>query len=362
MMPHLNKPRVQTHFESIRDVTCGDISQWPVNETVDLYALIREVAQKVALSILFGEQDAKRIRVLAQLLSTYHDANWRLVSFALPFKIAGLPYRHVLRLAEALNSFMVPWSRERAGKPRDSDLRAALTGVLDDNGSPITPEKLVAHFNFLAFASFETMSSALTWTLFLLALHPQVSLDLLDELNAAAPSDRITESEIAGLPLLDGVVKESLRLIPPTPVLPWRCYVARGEIAGFAVRGGTRIWLSPHLTHRLPQLYADPDRFKPMRWATHKPTPFEFIAFSAGPRRCPGSLFATVFMKLALATILPRFAVRICAGARVDRVFKGIAMPKAGIPVQLVPQDRALVVPACTGNIFDCVTVDPGAR
>jgi cytochrome P450 len=189
-----------------------------------------------------------------------------------------------------------------------------------------------------------------TWTLLLLMLHPDVMADLLDELSAAsAPLDH---AGLSSLKLLDAVVKEALRLIPPTAVAPFRVF-DRCEISGRTLLPCDRIVLCPHMTHRLPEIYDAPMRFRPERWFTINPSQYEYLPFMAGPRRCPGARFGTDFLKIAIAAILSSYRIQLERNARLDWRFAGTTIPRRRIPVQLVEQDRTVQAQSVTGSFLD---------
>src|SRR5438477_12752353 len=102
------------------------------------------------------------------------------------------------------------------------------------------------------------------------------------------------------LPLLDAIIKESMRLFPPVAMQIRRASHAT-SVGDYPVPERTRIVLSALMINRLPNLYPDPDRFKPERWAGIKPSAFEYAVFSAGPRICPGQWFGLNVLKAALA-------------------------------------------------------------
>jgi len=352
--PQLTKQEVMQRFDSIRNLSIETIERWPVGQTVDLYALIRQVAQRVSFKLLFGESDEARVRNFGALLERYHVMNWRLSGHFPRFDVPGCPYHTVLRTAERLAEFIDPWIAEQPCKARGKNIRAALAAIDTVEGAPLTREKLAGHFSFLGFAAYETMSSALTWTLFLLALHPKVLADLVDEIEAAPPLESIDQERLAKQALLNGVIRESMRLVPPTPTIPWRT-VDHCEIAGLSLPPRTRILLSPHLTHRMPEVFAEPMRFLPERWFSINPSPYEYFPFSAGPRRCPGALFGTEFLRVALTAIVRCYRVAVRPRAHVDYVYRGITMPKAGIPVTLARQDRRFSAADIRGSLLDLV-------
>jgi cytochrome P450 len=355
-LPHLSRQRVSGHFEAMRQIVCRGIAEWPIGQPVDLYALVRDLDLRTMLTLLFGDSDVERMRGFGRMLVDYHRTNWRLGA-RLRVDLPGLAYRRVLRMADQLRDFVTEWVGERVDCPADTDLRAAFLAHRRPNGEPLGPERLTAHIHLMAFAAFETGASAVTWILYLLALHPDVLANLADELAAAPPIESIEQERLAGLPLLDAVIKESLRLVAPVPFLPLRPIQRRDPRK---LLPGT-IVLSPHLTHRVPELYPEPLRYRPERWFGINPNPFEYLPFSSGARRCPGYHFATEFMRLVTAAFVPRLRIDGGSRIRLDRMFRVITLPKPGITVRLVRQDRAFVPLEVSGTIRDLVLLD-GAR
>src|SRR5262249_20188232 len=157
---------------------------------------------------------------------------------------------------------------------------------------PPTDALLASHAFTLFGASYETCQSALAWTLLLLAQHPQAARMLLDEMSSF--EDGLPGKEIEEYKWLDAVVKESMRLLPPVPY-QMRESMRSTELGGLQVRSRTRIILSSLLTNRLPALYRDADAFQPDRWSAIKPSQYEYLVFSAGPRTCIGMRFGLLF-------------------------------------------------------------------
>jgi cytochrome P450 len=354
LRPHFTSQRIDNHFKRLKSLAIENVERWPVDTQVDLYELVRRCGQRAAFTLLFGEENVARNYAFGDHIFEYHRGNWKLAPHLFPFDLRGTPYHQLLQRAETLKSFITDWVTEERGHAADRNLRSAFANLSDTEGNPPSPEKIAAYFTFFGFASFETMSSALTWTLLLLALHPEVLADLLDELADGPALDGIDREDLSSKTLLDGVIKEALRLIPPMPTMPFRVF-STCAIAGRTLYKSTKIYLSPHLTHRLPDIYEAPKRFAPERWLRINPSAFEYLPFSAGPRRCPGHQFGTDFMKVTLAAILTRYRLDIAPGARLDWVYTGITTPKRGMPIRLRPQDRVFRASQCSGGIFDFV-------
>src|SRR5690606_3955155 len=130
-------------------------------------------------------------------------------------------------------------------------------------------------------------------TLFLLSQHPAITAALVEELEGKLRGDAPRVEQLPELPLLDAVVKESMRLFPPVP-MNHRLAAEDCEIGGYRVRKGSELVSSIFHPHGLGQGFDDPHRFVPARWGWADPGPYVYNPFGAGPRMCIGSSFATV--------------------------------------------------------------------
>ena len=176
--------------------------------------------------------------------------------------VPGMPYHHTLKLAGQLESFIRAMIAQKREDTESTDVLAALVRAHDEDGTKLTDDELISHTVTLYAAGHVTTSNALTWAIFLLHQHPHIHADLLAELDGKLHGDAPALESLRELSLLDGVIKESLRLLPPTPT-SMRIAASPCEVGGFALPRGAVIFFSPFITHRLPELYEEPDRFKP---------------------------------------------------------------------------------------------------
>jgi cytochrome P450 len=235
-----------------------------------------------------------------------------------------------------------------------SNLLSIMVNNPEEDGNAARDTTIVGLMPQLFGAVFETCQNALIWTLFLLAQHPRVAGELLDELQTGLADAPPTLAKIADLPWLDAVIKESMRLLPPAPMQA-RVAQEATSIAGNPVPKGSRILLSAFVTNRMPQRYPEPDSFWPERWASINPTSFEYLVFSAGPRNCPGYLLGMAMVKVAVAAILQRHRIEFSPKSRVDYIARPGLRPRGKVMASLHPQDGAFSPTRIEGNILDLV-------
>ncbi|MFQ3183714.1 MAG: cytochrome P450 [Alteromonas macleodii] len=192
-----------------------------------------------------------------------------------------------------------------AGTAPDDLLTKIMTTADPISRQTFSMEEVVDQVALFFLAGHETSASALGWTLYLLAMHPDWQERLAVE-AAAVTSDF---SSVSKLRLCHDVFRESLRLYPPVPMMV-RETKCPEEMRGRIAPKGAQVVLSPWHLHRHERLWDNPDGFDPMRWGTENGRLCQrdaYIPFSAGPRVCIGAGFAMVEGPLLLSMLLYRF-------------------------------------------------------
>lgn len=200
-------------------------------------------------------------------------------------------------------------------------------------------------FNLIAGGS-DTTATALTWTMSLLVNNPNCIKEGQAELDLHIGKDRlVTEPDILNLPYLQAIVKEALRLYPPSPLSAQHLAVEDCTIGGYHVEKGSRVVLNMHKIQRDPRVWhPQPSEFRPERFlTTHtnvdvKGQHYELIPFSAGRRGCPGAAFALQVVHLTLASLLHAF--EFSTDAPIDMTeSSGLSNMKLGpLQVSLTPR------------------------
>jgi cytochrome P450 len=303
MMQPMFHRRVITEFARVIDQANDRfIDRWEsqaargesVNVTDDMSALTLDIV----LRAVFGRDlDRLSAEVGGNPFAVVTQEPARNLQFAYKFRSLG-------KLVAAL-------MRRRASEADEHvDFLAMLMSARDkETGDAMSERELIDEVMTLVVAGHETTASALNWTWYLLALHPQVEARLHAEIDAAPVAASPSLAQMEALPYAQQVVNEALRLYPPGWLLSRRALGA-DVLAGFEIPAGADVLLSPYLLHRHPRFWPDPDAFKPERFASENEAErsrFAYIPFAAGPRHCIGETFALYEMLMHLYKVARRY-------------------------------------------------------
>ncbi|MEU0500281.1 cytochrome P450 [Nocardia sp. NPDC005998] len=323
LVPAFHSARIRAYGELIRDSVMAEMSgstgesrpAWRPGSRIDSRAAARAITLRVILEAVFGVDSHQRRAEYTAAVAEF------LTAFSGP-----------LMLVPALRHGMfghAPWDRFRAARERLDELiltdiagrravadgRAVRTDILDmllttsyDDGTAISDAELCEQLRTLLVAGHETTATTLVWALFHVHREPATLDRLRAELRAAGPD--ATPLELAGLPYLDAVCQETLRLHPAVPIV-LRRLTAPFTLRGVALAAGETIGVAVPLLHSDPAVWSDPEQFRPERFLDRKYRPFEFAPFGGGHRRCVGASLADYELRIVLATVLGRVRLRL---------------------------------------------------
>jgi cytochrome P450 len=242
-------------------------------------------------------------------------------------------WRRVLRIRDEADQILfAEFARRRAEhRPDRTDVLSLLMAARDEDGEPMSDGELRDEMITLLLAGHETTATTLAWVLQYVLADPEVHARLRAEAVAWDHDGRAPGS--GDLPYLDATIKETQRLMPIIPFVGRRLHEPM-RIGGHDLPAGVVASPCIFLTHRRPDLWEEPERFRPDRFLGKRPSPYEFFPFGGGPRACLGAAFATFEMKIVLARILARVELRAVPGYRARVVRRGISFaPSEGMPI-----------------------------
>jgi cytochrome P450 len=223
-------------------------------------------------------------------------------------------------------------------KKEDSLLRRLADARDPETGQAMNAEQLVDNLLTFYLAGHETTAKALTWTLYLLARSPQWRDALEEEIERVAGGAGLTAEHVEKLVLLPQVLKESMRLYPPIPLMS-RQAVADATLGGHAIAAGTSVVLPIYAIHRHRKRWERPDEFDPERFSAAREAQqarYQYMPFGAGPRVCIGLGFAMLEATAILAALLRRVRFDLVEGHEVPAPVARVTLrPRGGMPLRV---------------------------
>ena len=294
-----------------------DDTHWKVGGTVQLLERMRELTLQTSSRMLFGRRYAENFE-LARLAQTYFHLRREASSPANP---AGTVPRDRLMsvgnsLDDRLRMHVRKW-REREVSPSDGILARLATLEAEPN-IQLREDEVIGHSNVLFISSTEPIAVALTWIVLILSQLPALREELRNELGALFETSDVPDlRQLSRLTLLDGVINESLRLLPPNAFMV-RITTRPTALGGVELPERCEIVLCPFLSHRDADCFPRPHEFLPARWSKASPSPFAYFPFGAGGHSCVGRGLALSVIKATLAFLLPRYDLVLAGDQDVD--------------------------------------------
>ncbi len=333
LMPPFHGERMRAYGHLICAITEQVISQWLPGKPFAVRPAMQEISLRVILSAVFGLHSGPRCEQLRQLLSSMLEA------FGSPLSSTFLfyqflqrdlgprsPWGRFLRQRQQIDQLLYAEIAERRSlaDPDREDILALLLEARDEAGQPMSDAELHDELMTLLFAGHETTASSLAWALYWIGCLPEVRDKLRAELDSIAPDSDPSAS--ARLPYLTAVCQETLRLYPIALNAFPRIVKKPMELMGYQLEPGTILIASIYLAHQREDVYPDPKHFKPERFLERQFSPYEYLPFGGGNRRCIGLAFAQFEMKLILATIVSRLQLALVNHRPIKPVRRGFTL------------------------------------
>lgn len=333
MQEAFTRARIAAYVDQLAPVVEEAVVRWdaggPLRIHPTLKTLTLDVANQVFMAGRGGHEDA--VAINEAFVATVRAAS-SLVRVPLP----GTRWRAGVRGRVVLEEYFtrhLPSARRGEG----NDLFAGLCHARTPEGEAFTDDDVVDHMIFLMMAAHDTSTITTAAAAYFLAKHPQWQETARAESDALGAGPAGID-DLESLETLDLVVKETLRLVAPVPVL-MRKTVADVEITGRRIPADTLVALAPGVNHFDPACWTDPDRFDPERFGdlrredqNHR---FGWIPFGGGGHKCIGMAFGVLEVKAILHQMLRTYTWTVPDGytARWDNT--SLPVPADGLPITL---------------------------
>lgn len=202
----------------------------------------------------------------------------------------------------------------------------------------ITVDEMVAETQTFLIAGHDTTGWALNYTIMLLGLHSNVQEKVHQEIDkyfSENDENSLTQETVKQFIYLDAVIKETMRLYPPIPLISRKAEESI-EINDMIIPKGSQVLLSISCIHRDKDYWSEPARFKPERFLIDPPHPYAHLPFSAGSRNCIGQRYAMIQLKIELIILLRKFYIQsITQQDDIAHYFVPVCQTEAPIRVKL---------------------------
>nr|CAD7418518.1 unnamed protein product [Timema poppensis] len=189
----------------------------------------------------------------------------------------------------------------------------------------------------------ESVATALAFLLILLAKHPDVLTKVRQEAEEILGDSKRAPTlvELQDMKYLEQCIKETLRLYPSIPVLGRK--LSEDVVMGkHTLPAGCNVLIAPYATHRIPDLYPDPEKFDPDRFLPEKIQerhPYAYIAFSSGPRNCIGYKFAILELKTLASALVRKYDMTVVPGKEdINIAYRITLRAKGGLWLRFTPR------------------------
>src|SRR3954451_8892373 len=329
LLPPFQGSRVAAFRSAIREAAEREVGRWRPGDRIVLRDRMRALTFDVICRAVFGVTEAERVERLRAALVAVIDTSSVLLAVPLMRTDLGrlspggrLARR--LRAADALLYEEIALRRREPDLSDRTDVLSLLLQARDEDGQGMTDAELRDELFTMLAAGHETTATGLAFAFELLHRNPAT----LARLREAIEGD---DDAYAG-----AVGKETLRLRPVIDAAE-RTLTKPRTVGGWELPPGIKVYPAIALGHHRPDLYPEPDEFRPERFADEGAESYSWLPFGGGIRRCIGAALAQVEMAEVLRVVASRVELSLVRDEPDPVVLRGITLaPKHGVPVGVV--------------------------
>jgi len=334
MQAAFKKPYLVQYLKGMNPAISQGIAQWNTRQQFHVLPHIKQLTLDIATHVFMGEQLGPESDIINQAFVDCVKAGTALVRYPVP----GGRWKRGLAARKVLEQFFRTRIADKRKKSAN-DLFSRLCLAEDENGQRFSDEDIVNHMIFLMMAAHDTSTITLSAMFYFLAKHPEWQ-ERVRQQSLALGKSYLDHEDLAQMEVMELVMKESLRLIPPVHGIP-RKTVKDVEFNGYRIPAGTFIIISPYVTHHMSQWWPAPERFDPERFSDkrseHKKHPYQYIPFGGGAHMCIGLHFAEMQVKAILHQIVLRYRWSVPAHYTMPINFTSLPSPRDKLPIRLLP-------------------------
>jgi cytochrome P450 len=315
LLPPFHGERMKAYEATMTEIAAAEIERWPSGEAYALRPRMQALTLEIILRTVFGAREGAGLAelrdALREFLDLTTDPKQLLPAIAVgPERLRRLPWfrRRIDRVDGAIRR-EIAQHRSSADVAERDDILSMLVAARHEDGSPMSDGEIRDELLTLLVAGHETTATSLSWAVERLCRHPEKLARLRTEAEAGEDDAYLTAT-----------IQETLRLRPVISIV-LRRLTQPVEIGGHELPAGISVAPSIYLSHRNPDVYPDPEAFKPERFLDNPPGTYTWIPFGGGVRRCLGASFAQFEMAVVLRELVKRRQIRP-ADPKPERIFR----------------------------------------
>jgi cytochrome P450 len=350
VQPAFSPKRFEGYAQTVVECAQQAARSWSGRSQIDVPLEMRRLALAIVARTLFGTTVSDSEELLDSATATLSEIVTRETGriIQLPMWVPTAENRRKRQAIQVVDGVIRRIIRERRASGEDrGDLLSMLLKAVDEegDGTGMTDEQARDESITLFNAGHDTTSAGLIWTWYLLATHPAIAARVRDEVETVLQGRPAAFADMPALTYTTRVIKESMRLYPPTWALIPRVSTQKIALGEYELPKGAWVYMYPWVLHHDARFFPEPERFDPDRFAPDRVDSIPqhaYIPFGAGPHVCIGNTFATMEMVLALATIVPQYRLTLPPNHPPVVPDPLIAIrPRDGLILRVEPQSQA---------------------
>ena len=364
LMPAFHGERMRLYGETIRDAARDGLARWSREEPVALHSELQRVTLRVICKCVFGVDDGPNMDRLQPLLTAFLESSFtpalNLASlFVEPkrirkyiekrgeldadtswfgrLKARTLPLQEVANLRAEVDRVLfdeIARCRREGPENRNDILAMVASARAEEDGRGLTDEELRDELLTLLIAGHETTATMAAWAVHHVIRAPRVQQRLVAELDAAFPDGVIRPEMVGKLDYLKAVINETLRL-SPVAIAVGRRLLRPATLGRYTFPTDTYLLAGIYLLHRSSEHWERPDEFEPERFLGGEPSPYKFLPFGGGVRRCVGLEFARYQLRIVLAQLFRGATLAPIEGQDPRPAMRGVLVGLTEAPVRV---------------------------
>lgn len=313
IQPAFHKKQLENLLESIKNAILSEYKAITPNKTINVFPILNDLAFQTVVKSLFSsaanQEAINRLQFITESTQKMLVKELRQPYLGWWFNWSGEIKKHTNLTQEARQILKDIVSERKVSGVKENDLLDMLLDAKYEDGSAMAEEQLIDEILILFTAGHETTSNALTFTLQLLALHPEWQQKIYNErLTLKKASDNIM-TLVTSSKVCQQVIEEAMRLYPPAYFID-RVNIEPDIFNGMSFEAGSNLLFSIYEIHRHPKLWEQPNDFLPERFDEgSRKFSSQYFPFGAGPRKCIGNNFAMFEMIIAISELVANYKV-----------------------------------------------------